>query len=45
VNGKSLLSLLTLGARQGEQIVLRVEGEDAASAIEHLAALLESNQG
>jgi len=44
-NGKSILSLLTLGAEQGEQVVLQTEGEDAALALDRLAALLEENLG
>ena len=40
VNAKSLLSVLTLGAEQGEQVVLHADGEDAETAVEKLAALL-----
>ena len=45
VNGKSLLSVLTLGAEQGDQITLSASGEDAEAAISALAALLEDNLG
>ncbi|HKD75812.1 MAG TPA: HPr family phosphocarrier protein [Ktedonobacterales bacterium] len=45
VNGKSLLSVLTLGAEQGDQITLSARGEDAEAAISALAALLEENLG
>ncbi|HJT55075.1 MAG TPA: HPr family phosphocarrier protein [Ktedonobacteraceae bacterium] len=41
-NAKSILSVLTLGAEQGDKIVLQADGEDAASAIDRLASLLES---
>ena len=41
VNAKSILSVLTLGAEQGEQVVLHANGEDAETAIDQLAALLE----
>jgi phosphocarrier protein HPr len=44
-NGKSILSVLTLGAEQGEQVVLQANGDDAALALERLAALLEENLG
>ena len=43
VNAKSILSVLTLGAEQGEQVVLHANGEDAGTAIEKLAALLEQD--
>jgi phosphocarrier protein len=45
VNGKSILSVLTLGAEQGDQVVLKVDGEDAELAIDKLASLLESDLG
>jgi len=45
VNAKSILSVLTLGAEQGEQVVLHADGEDAETAIEKLAALLEGDRG
>jgi phosphotransferase system HPr (HPr) family protein len=38
VDAKSLLSVLALGARRGTSIRLRAEGEDAAAAIDSLAA-------
>jgi phosphotransferase system HPr (HPr) family protein len=38
VDAKSLLSVLALGARRGTGIRLRAEGEDAAAAIDALAA-------
>lgn len=45
VNGKSILSVLTLGAEQGEQVVLKANGEDADAAIDQLTALLEEDLG
>ncbi len=45
VNGKSILSVLTLGAEQGDQVVLETQGEDAKSALDALAKLLEGDQG
>ncbi|MGH2495590.1 MAG: HPr family phosphocarrier protein [Ktedonobacteraceae bacterium] len=45
VNAKSILSILTLGAEQGEQVVLYADGEDAQMAVDKLAALLERDLG
>lgn len=45
VNGKSILSVLSLGAEQGDAVVLTVEGNDAETAVEKLAALLEGDLG
>jgi phosphotransferase system HPr (HPr) family protein len=45
VNGKSLLSILTLGAGQGDQVVLKAEGDDAELAVSKLASLLETDLG
>ena len=45
VNAKSILSVLTLGAAQGDQIVLGADGDDAQSAINTLASLLEQDLG
>jgi phosphotransferase system HPr (HPr) family protein len=42
VDGKSILHLLTLGARQGMQIVIEADGPDAAQAVEALADLVEN---
>ena len=41
VNAKSILSVLALGAEQGDQVVLKAEGDDAATAVDSLTALLE----
>jgi len=45
VNGKSILSVLTLGAEQGDQVVLIVNGDDAQSAMNELVPLLEGDLG
>src|SRR5690348_3640895 len=45
VNGKSILSVLALGAEQGEQVTLKADGEDANTAIDQLTALLEEGLG
>jgi phosphocarrier protein len=45
VNGKSVLSVLTLDCHQGDQIGIRTEGEGADSALEELVRLVESGLG
>jgi phosphocarrier protein HPr len=44
-NAKSILSVLTLGAEQGDQVLLKVTGDDAETAIGELASLLEEDLG
>ncbi|HEU5228704.1 MAG TPA: HPr family phosphocarrier protein [Ktedonobacteraceae bacterium] len=44
-NGKSILSLLTLGAEHGDQVILKAIGTDAQAAIDKLAPLLEAEPG
>ena len=44
-NAKSILHVLTLGANQGANVIVRAEGEDAEAALQALAALNESNYG
>ncbi|HET7641822.1 MAG TPA: HPr family phosphocarrier protein [Ktedonobacteraceae bacterium] len=44
-NGKSILSVLTLGAEQGDQVMLKADGDDAQIAIDKLASLLEEDLG
>ncbi|MBI2193704.1 MAG: HPr family phosphocarrier protein [Planctomycetes bacterium] len=39
VNGKDIMSVLTLGAGPGTHLVLRAVGEDAQAALDHLEAL------
>jgi methionyl-tRNA formyltransferase len=45
VNAKSILSILTLGARQGATITVKAEGEDAEQAVKALRNLVETNFG
>ena len=42
-NGKSILSVLTLGASQGTPIELDVQGADAEPALEALSAFLQGD--
>ena len=44
-NGKSILSVLALGAEQGNQIVLKISGDDAETAANKLLPLLEGDLG
>ena len=44
-NGKSILSVLTLGAEQGDQVTLKVDGDDAELAVDKLVPLLEGDLG
>jgi phosphocarrier protein len=43
VDASSILSLMTLGARNGDTIVLRAEGPGAEDALDRLTALVESD--
>jgi phosphocarrier protein HPr len=45
VNGKSVLSVLTLDCHAGDRIVIRTDGEDAEAALEELVRLVESGLG
>jgi phosphotransferase system HPr (HPr) family protein len=42
IDGKSVLSILTLGAAQGVEIFIEAMGDDAPAAVTELQALLES---
>jgi phosphotransferase system HPr (HPr) family protein len=42
VDARSIMDLLTLGVQPATELVLEAEGDDAAEAIEALAALIES---
>jgi phosphotransferase system HPr (HPr) family protein len=44
-NAKSILSVLSLGAEQGDSIVLTASGDDASTAITTLVPLLEGDLG
>jgi phosphocarrier protein HPr len=39
-NGKSMTQIMTLAAREGTELMLEVDGEDAAAALPVLAAAL-----
>ena len=45
VNGRSVLSVLTLDCHQGDQVVIEVDGENADAVLESLVALVESGLG
>ncbi|MFA4915378.1 MAG: HPr family phosphocarrier protein [Syntrophales bacterium] len=45
VNGKSLLSILTLACPYGSQITIRADGIDADDAIEAIGRLIEDKFG
>lgn len=42
VNGKSLLSLLTLAASRGARLMVHAEGEDAQEAVQALISLAQN---
>lgn len=44
VNGKSILSLLTLAAEQGSRLLLEADGPDEEEALEALASILEEEE-
>jgi len=43
-NAKSSLKIMTLGAKKGDRIVLRAEGEDAEEAVNALVELISENE-
>lgn len=43
-NAKSSLKIMTLGARKGDTIVIRAEGDDAEEAVETLAELISADE-
>jgi len=45
VNGKVLISVLTIGAERGSQITISAEGDDAEEAVESLCGLVEIGFG
>jgi len=45
VNGKSIMGVLTLAAAKGSSITVSCEGEDAESALEALAKVIENGFG
>ena len=44
VNAKSSLRLMTLGAKHGDVVVIRAEGEDEEAAVDALVALLSQEE-
>jgi phosphotransferase system HPr (HPr) family protein len=45
VDGRSILSLLSLAAGRGAKLRIRAEGSDAVAAVEALGRLLETPLG
>lgn len=45
VDASSVLSVLTLDCHQGDEILIRVEGDDADATLAELVALVESGLG
>ncbi len=43
-NAKSSVKIMTLGAKQGDAIVIRAEGEDAEQAVESLSELISNDE-
>jgi phosphocarrier protein HPr len=43
-NAKSSLKIMTLGAKKGDTIVIRAEGDDAEEAVDALAELISAEE-
>jgi phosphocarrier protein HPr len=43
-NAKSSLKLMTLGAKHGDRVAVRAEGEDEEAAVEALVAILSEEE-
>ena len=43
-NAKSSLKIMTLGAKKGDSIVIRAEGDDAEVAVDALAELISADE-
>ena len=43
-NAKSSLRLMSLGAKHGDKVVIRAEGEDEEAAVDALVALLSQEE-
>lgn len=43
-NAKSSLKLMTLGARKGDKLTIRAEGEDAKEAVDALVELISAGE-
>lgn len=44
VNGKSIMGILMLGAERGSVIILEVDGDDAALAMEELEKIISNEE-
>jgi phosphocarrier protein HPr len=44
VSAKSALRLMTLGAKHGDKVVVRAEGEDEEAAVDALVAILSEEE-
>ena len=42
INAKSILGILSMGARKGDEITIRISGEDEGQALSRLTELLEN---
>lgn len=42
-NAKSIISILSMGARKGDKITIQADGDDEKEAIEALTNLVENN--
>lgn len=42
INGKSIMGVMMLAAEVGSVITVRVEGEDARTAMDHIVEMIES---
>ena len=43
-NAKSSLKLMTLGAKHGDRVIIRAEGEDQEAAVDALVAILSEEE-
>jgi len=43
-NAKSSMKVMTLGAKKGDEIVIRAEGDDAEEAVEALVELISKDE-
>jgi phosphocarrier protein HPr len=43
-NAKSSLKLMTLGAKHGDKLIIRADGEDENDAVEALAAVISQEE-
>jgi len=43
MDASSILSLMSLGAEYGQKVILRADGPDADTALDHLVTILETD--